>query len=81
MANIPQGCSVFDLDSCWLLMVPMSHHHRLQFLACYRVWVGQKISTMELLLLRHVVPFLHQKMGKKEKHGQEAEEQTPVHHN
>jgi hypothetical protein len=33
-------------------------HHRLPFLASYGVWVGQEVSTTELLLQRHAVPFL-----------------------
>jgi hypothetical protein len=36
-----------------LLMVYYPSHHRLPFLACYGVWVGQEVSTTELLLLKH----------------------------
>jgi len=34
-------------------MVYYPSHHRLPFLACYGVWVGQEVSTTELLLLKH----------------------------
>ncbi len=50
-----------------LLMVYYPSHHRLPFLACYGVWVGQEVSTTEFLLLRYVVPFLHRKGGIKKK--------------